>query len=120
MFDLEVGDACSCAISWWCRDEAVDGPNGSVVSSLKPRYPVVLFSVAYHLGVLILQFAVFFVDGVFEDVALDEMVYFARELADFLVFEFQVGHPPSFHEWSGCGYGHVFVYDSVECVCKGF
>ena len=114
MFDFEVGDACSCTISWWCGDEAVDGPYGLVIGSLEPCYPVVLFSVAYHLGVLILHFAVFFMNGVVKDVALDETVYLVHELADFLAFEFQVGHPPSFHERSGCGYGHVFVYDSVE------
>ena len=59
-------------------------------------------------------------DGVVKDVVLDETVYLACKLADFLAFEFQVGRPPSFHERSGCGYGHMFVYDSVECVCESF
>ena len=92
----------------------MDGPYGLVIGPLEPRYPVVLFSVAYHLGVLISQFAMFFMDGVLEDVALDKPVYLARELADLLAFEFQVGRPPPFHEWSGLGYGYVFFYDSVK------
>ena len=74
MFDFEVGDACLCTISWWCGDKAVDGPYGLVIGPLEPHYPVVLFSIAYHLGVLISQFAMFFMDGVLEDVVLDEPV----------------------------------------------
>ena len=73
-----------CAISRRGGDKAVDGPYTAFISVFEPIDPVFLFGITDHLSVFISEFPMFLMDRVVKVMALDLMIYFSCEFADFV------------------------------------